>query len=63
VTRMKLRWDLGSARVPRALFGVSPNGKRPRAPGETPGAATEVLPDGQYALPKLLPLLHFGAVG
>jgi len=28
---MELGWDLGSARVPRAPFGVSPNGKRPRS--------------------------------
>jgi len=29
--RMELEWELGSARVPRAPFGVSPNGKRYRS--------------------------------
>src|SRR5579884_318728 len=28
---MKLGWELGSARVPRAPFGVSPNGKEARS--------------------------------
>src|SRR5579884_582948 len=32
-TRMELGWELGSARVPRAPFGVSPNGKKtPKRP-------------------------------